>query len=80
MLFSGSPTQAAAKDTAALPPPPDIQIQQDHVLTNDDLLADPPLSRGFNLKPHVATPLSRGLLQHLAPDVKDVLIEWTSEA
>eukprot|EP01052_Picozoa_sp_SAG31_P016641 SAG31_NODE_1109_length_9860_cov_22.119353_4_plen_689_part_00 len=44
-------------------PWPDLQIQQDHVRTNDDLLADPPASTGFNLKPHVVSPQSEGTIR-----------------
>lgn len=43
--------------------PPDIQIQQDHVRTNEDLLTDPPTSTGFNLKPHCVRPRSRGTVR-----------------
>jgi choline dehydrogenase-like flavoprotein len=32
----------------------------EQVLTNDDMLASPPLSRGFNLKPHCVRPESTG--------------------
>ena len=48
--------------------PPDIQIQQDHVLTNDDLLEDPAVSRGFNLKPHCARPRSEGTVRLASAD------------
>ena len=35
-------------------------MQQDHVRTNDDMLATPPVSTGFNVKPHAAQPRSTG--------------------
>ncbi|GAB5367213.1 hypothetical protein AAMO2058_001210500 [Amorphochlora amoebiformis] len=51
--------------------PPDIQIQQDHVRTNADLLLDPPLSTGFNLKPHCVVPYSKGTVRLRSSDPKD---------
>jgi choline dehydrogenase-like flavoprotein len=32
------------------------------------MLAEPPLSTGFNLKPHVAQPQSEGTVELLSPD------------
>ena len=58
----------AAERGLALDAVPDIQIQQDHVRTNDDMLAEPPLSTGFNLKPHVAQPRSEGTVSLLSAD------------
>jgi len=51
--------------------PPDIQIQQDHVRTNSDLLLDPPVSTGFNLKPHCVVPYSRGQVRLKSKNPRD---------
>mmetsp|Transcript_6090 Transcript_6090/g.7464 ORF Transcript_6090/g.7464 Transcript_6090/m.7464 type:complete len:214 (-) Transcript_6090:40-681(-) len=51
--------------------PPDIQIQQDHVRSNADLLLEPPVSTGFNLKPHAVTPKSRGTIRLRSINAKD---------
>ena len=57
--MAGSTASAVDRARAAVAEHvPDIQIQQDHVLTNDDMLAQPPLSRGFNLKPHCVSSLA----------------------
>ena len=35
------------------------------------MLAEPPLSTGFNLKPHVAQPRSEGTVELLSPDPRE---------
>ena len=35
------------------------------------MLADPPLSRGFNLKPHVVQPRSEGTVELISPDPRE---------
>jgi choline dehydrogenase len=66
-------------DSGALPLPgapwPDLQVQQDHVRTNDDMLAALPLSTGFNLKPHAVSPRSVGelTLRSADPAAKPVI-------
>ena len=59
---------AAAQGSEPVLAVPDIQIQQDHVRTNDDMLSTPPLSTGFNLKPHVAQPRSSGTVRLASAD------------
>lgn len=63
-----APSAAARAAWETVDATPDIQIQQDHVLTNDDMLASPPLSRGFNLKPHCVRPQSTGTVKLSSAD------------
>mmetsp|Transcript_20491 Transcript_20491/g.28625 ORF Transcript_20491/g.28625 Transcript_20491/m.28625 type:complete len:720 (-) Transcript_20491:197-2356(-) len=51
--------------------PPDLQIQQGHVQTKDDLLTDPPRSTGFSLKPHLVRPFSKGTIRLNSNDPLD---------